>query len=320
MTGRPQRFSAQTKGYVMSKYDLQQRVIVITGSTGGFGSALAQALRNKGARLALLDVNQDALRKQAMSLGDESVARAWPANVCDYDGLEQTMSAVATHFGGIDVVIANAGIDTVAPMERLAPEAFDRVIDVNLNGVWRTFKAALPHVKDRRGYLLAISSMAAFVHSPLQASYTASKAGVWAMCDSVRLELRHFGVGVGSVHPTFFRTPMMDDVIGDPAGEVLWEGNQKGLWKMIPLETVVADTIAGIERRADKVVIPKSLALTANAPGFFRRIMERIGYTPERVRRAIELSSSTGWHDPKATARSTAVQDSTTKFKARTVP
>lgn len=291
----------------MSKYDLKQRVIVITGSTGGFGSALAKALRDKGARLALLDINEEAASKQACSLGDESVARAWVANVCNYGDLEQAMKAVAAHFGGIDVVIANAGIDTVAPMERLAPEAFDRVIDINLNGVWRTFKAALPHVKERQGYLLAISSMAAFVHSPLQASYTSSKAGVWAMCDSIRLELRHLGVGVGSIHPTFFRTPLMDDVIGDPAGQALWEGNDKGLWKMVPIETVIKDTIAGIERRADKVVIPKSLGLTANAPGFFRRIVERIGYTPERIRRAIELSSSTGWHDLKATARSTAL-------------
>ena len=64
---------------------------------------------------------------------------------------------------------------------------FDRVIDINLNGVWRTFRAALPHVQKQQGYLLAISSMGAFFHSPLQSSYTASKAGVWALCDSLRL-------------------------------------------------------------------------------------------------------------------------------------
>ncbi|WP_416769314.1 SDR family NAD(P)-dependent oxidoreductase [Pseudomonas sp. RHF3.3-3] len=66
----------------------------------------------------------------------------------------------------------------------------DQVIDINLNGVARTFRAALSHVKARQGYLLAVSSMAAFVHSPLNTAYTASKAGVWALCDSLRLELR----------------------------------------------------------------------------------------------------------------------------------
>lgn len=94
-------------------------------------------------------------------------------------------------------------------------------------------RTALPHVVEQRGYLLAISSMAAFIHSPLQGGYTASKAGVWALCDSTRLELRHQGVGVGSVHPTFFDTPMMDEVHEDPAGSRLWGGNSKGLWSMV---------------------------------------------------------------------------------------
>ncbi|RBO92375.1 hypothetical protein DFR74_10317 [Nocardia puris] len=68
---------------------------------------------------------------------------------------------------------------------------------------------------------------------------------MWALCDSVRLELRHLGVGVGSAHPTFFRTPMMDFVHADPAGNVLWGGDSGGLWKIVALETVVADIISG---------------------------------------------------------------------------
>ena len=71
--------------------------------------------------------------------------------------------------------------------------------------------------------------MAAFVHSPLNGPYVASKAGVWALCDATWLELRHHGVSVGSAHPTFFKTPMMDDVPDDPAGNTLLGGNEKGL-------------------------------------------------------------------------------------------
>src|ERR1044071_9262217 len=140
----------------MTRYDLTGRTVVLTGSTGGLGAALAQALRARGANLALLDLNLE--------------ASAAPAQA-------------AAHFGRIDVMIANAGIDTMAPMATLDPAAFERVIDVNLTGVWRTFRAALPHVRAHRGYLLAISSTAALAHSPLQSPYTASKAGLWAMCD-----------------------------------------------------------------------------------------------------------------------------------------
>ncbi|MDX3245253.1 SDR family NAD(P)-dependent oxidoreductase [Streptomyces sp. ME18-1-4] len=282
----------------MTRYDLAGRTVALTGSTGGLGAALARALRGRGANLALLDLSLAATTAQAQDLGDETVARGWHADVRDLAGLQQAMDEAATHFGRLDIVIAGAGIDTMAPMATIDPSAYERVIDVNLNGVWRTFRTALPHVEAQRGYLLAISSMAAFVHSPLQISYTASKAGVWAMCDSLRLEVRHLGVAVGSAHPTFFRTPMMDDVTADPAGHALWGGNSKGLWKMVPLEKVIAGIVRGIERRADRVVIPRSLTLTANAPGLFRPILERVGFRPQTVQRALGLASASGWHDP----------------------
>jgi NAD(P)-dependent dehydrogenase (short-subunit alcohol dehydrogenase family) len=173
----------------------------------------------------------------------------------------------------------------------------------DLTGVWRTFRAGLPHVQTHRGYLLAISSMAAFVHSPLQAPYTASKAGVWAMCDSIRLELRHLGVGVGSAHPTFFRTPLMDDIVADPAGHELWGGNEKGLWKMVPLQTVIDGLVRGIEQRAAQIIIPKTLTPTAKAAGLFRPIVERIGFRPSSIQRAIQLASPTGWKDNRAISR-----------------
>jgi NAD(P)-dependent dehydrogenase (short-subunit alcohol dehydrogenase family) len=278
----------------MLRYDLTGRTVALTGSTGGLGAALASALRARGANLALLDLNGDATEAQAGTLGDATVARGWPADVRDLSTLETAMAEADQHFGRLDVVIAAAGVAVMAPMATIDPAAYERVIDVNLNGVWRTFRAALPYVQQRRGYLLAISSMAAFVHSPLQASYTASKAGVWAMCDSIRLELRHLGVGVGSAHPTFFRTAMMDDVLGDPAGRELWGGNEKGLWRMVPLQTVTTDILNGIERRADLIAIPKTNTPIAKAPGVFRPFFDRFGFRGQTIPRAIELASPAG--------------------------
>jgi len=250
----------------MPRYDVAGRTVLITGSAGGLGTALADALRARGANLALLDLDANAVDTQAQALGGVTVARAWRADVRDFDSLQRATAEAAAHFGRIDVVIANAGIDTVASMAAIDPAAFDRVIDINLNGVWRTFRAAISHVQEHRGYLLAISSMAAFVHSPLQAPYAASKAGVWAMCDSIRLELRHLGVSVGSVHPTFFHTPMFDELVTDPAGRVLWGGNEKGLWKMVDRETVIADIVAA----------SSDAPTSSSSPGSTRSLLARL--------------------------------------------
>lgn len=278
----------------MARYSLDGRTVVITGSTGGLGREVAIALRDRGAKLALLDIDQEQLEIQARDLGGPDVARAWVADVRDLASIEDALAGAHAHFGRIDVVVANAGIAVMAPMTKLTPETFERVVDINLAGVWRTFRAGLPYVAEQRGYLLAISSMAAFVHSPLQGAYTASKAGVWALCDSTRLEVRHLGVDVGSVHPTFFETPMMDGVHADPAGIKLWGGNKKGLWTMVPRQTVVQDIVRGIENRRSLVVSPRRNALFARTPGFVRPIVERFGFPGSTVPDAIDLATTDG--------------------------
>lgn len=274
----------------MARYELNDRVIAITGSTGGLGAAVVSALAEKGVKFALFDLDATAVEAQAKSLGSHR-ARGWAVDVRSMESISTAMTDAVQHFGHIDVVIANAGITCFEPLVSADPERFDRVVDINLNGVWRTFRAAVPFIRASQGYMLAISSMAAFVHSPLQASYTASKAGVWAMCDSIRLELRHMGVGVGSVHPTFFHTPMMDQAFADPAGNKIWGGNKSGIWKMVPLSEVVAAIVNGIERREEFIVVPKQNALVARAPGLFRKFTEALGFNDRGIAETIRLAS-----------------------------
>jgi NAD(P)-dependent dehydrogenase (short-subunit alcohol dehydrogenase family) len=273
----------------MAHYELAGRIVAITGSTGGLGNALATELRKRGANLALMDINGDALVTQAASLGGSAVARAYRVDVRDLPTLEAAMDAAAAEFGRLDVVIAGAGVEVMSPMALMRPDEFERTIDIHLTGVWRTFRAALPHVQSTQGYLLAISSMAAFVHSPLQAPYAASKAAIWAMSDSIRLELRHVGVDVGTVHPTFFRTPMMDRVLANPAGRRLWGEHKSPLWRMVPLELVVAETVAAIERRAAMTVIPKRVGPVARAAGLARPLIDRIGWPGSTIEQTIGL-------------------------------
>jgi NAD(P)-dependent dehydrogenase (short-subunit alcohol dehydrogenase family) len=275
----------------MAHYDLKGRVVAITGSTGGLGSAVAKALLAKGAKLALFDLDGAATAAQAKALGDDRQARGWRVDVGSLATLDSAMGEAARHFGGIDVAIANAGILSAESILTAGAGSFERVVDVNLNGVWRTFRTALPYVQPREGYLMAISSMAAFVHSPMQASYAASKAGVWAMCDSIRLELRHLRVGVGSVHPTFFPTPMMDMIHTDPVAQRIWRGNKSGMWKTVPLESVVDAIVRGIEARADMIVVPKQNGLAARMPGLLRKIIERMGFADDEIAEMIRVSA-----------------------------
>jgi NAD(P)-dependent dehydrogenase (short-subunit alcohol dehydrogenase family) len=278
----------------MTNWNLQGRVVAITGATGGLGSALAQRLVTEGARVALLDLSGSEAEQLAADLGDTSTAAGFEVDVRSQASVESAVTDAVHHFGQLDCVIANAGVAALGPLSVLDPEVFDRVIDINLNGVWRTFRAALPHVEKQKGYLLATSSMAAFIHSPLHGPYAASKAGVWALCDSVRVEVRHLGVGVGSIHPTFFPTPMMEAAHEDPAGLVLWDGNAGGLFSMVSKEAVVDEVVAGMVRRRDTIVVPRRLVGVARAPGLVRRFVDRVGFPAHRVRRAIDLANPTG--------------------------
>lgn len=128
----------------MSRYELAGRTVVITGSTGGLGSALADALHHRGAHLALLGRDKTALAAQADMLGRPRTAWAAQADVTDLVSVRSAIDRAADHFGRIDIVVANAGVNVIAPTATFDPDAFERVINVNLTGVWRTFKAAPP--------------------------------------------------------------------------------------------------------------------------------------------------------------------------------
>ena len=112
--------------------DLPGRTVLITGAAGGLGSALAQALRERGAQLALLDLHADAVEAQAAALGGSHVARGWAADVGDLPGLQRTMAEVRDHFGGIDVVVAGAGVlGPVKTITATSEAEWDRVIDTS---------------------------------------------------------------------------------------------------------------------------------------------------------------------------------------------
>jgi NAD(P)-dependent dehydrogenase (short-subunit alcohol dehydrogenase family) len=129
--------------------------------------------------------------------------------------MQAAADAAIERFGGIDVVMANAGIASYGSVLQVDPEAFKRVLDINVLGVFHTVRATLPSVIDRRGYVLIVSSLAAYAAAPGLAPYNASKAAVEHFANALRLEVAHRGVDVGSAHMSWIDTALVRDSKAD---------------------------------------------------------------------------------------------------------
>lgn len=229
-------------------------VVFITGAAMGIGAATAKVLHARGAKLALFDLNEEALRRTAAEIGADCLCL--PGDVGRLADLEHAMARAQQHFGHVDAVFANAGIARINPIVSMDEAEWARVIDINLTGVWRTLKAATPHLLASQGYVLVTSSAAASVCLPLGAHYTASKAGVLNLAEAYRTEMRGFGIEVGTLHPMFIRTAMVNDQVwGNAKGRRL-AAQSKLLFMDFPLRWVANRAARMIERRSRRATVP----------------------------------------------------------------
>ncbi|ORW92861.1 short-chain dehydrogenase [Mycobacterium sp. IEC1808] len=240
---------------------LHGKVVFITGGARGIGAEVARRLRDKGARLVLTDLDKAELAAVAAELGEERVLTA-VADVRDLAAMQAAAAKAVERFGGIDVVVANAGIASYGSLLHVDPEAVKRVLDVNLLGVFHTVRATLPAVIDRRGYMLVVSSLAAYAAAPGLAPYNATKAGNEILANALRLEVANLGVSVGSAHMSWIDTALVRDSKADiPAfGEMI----AKLPWPLNKTTTVdeCADALVkGIEGRRRRVFCPPWVGL-----------------------------------------------------------
>jgi NAD(P)-dependent dehydrogenase (short-subunit alcohol dehydrogenase family) len=231
------------------------QVVFITGAARGIGAGTARALAARGAKVALAGLEPDELAKVAADCGPDA---AWfEADVTDADALAAAVAGTVERFGGIDVVVANAGIATGGTVRSIDPAAWERVLEVNLFGSWRTIRAALPHVIERRGYVLQISSLAAVAHAPFMSAYCASKAGVEAMANSLRTEVARHGVDVGVAYFSWIDT----DMVRGADQRASFGGMRKKMAgpaaATSSLEDCVAGVVDGIERRRRWITVPR---------------------------------------------------------------
>jgi len=188
---------------------LDEKVVIVTGAAGGIGSAAARLFVGEGARVLLVDVAEEPLRDLASNLGDRV---AWSvADVSNAGDTERYVNEAVKCFGGLDVLFANAGTEgAVRSLLETTPEDFDRVLGVNVRGVWLGIKYAAPKIAERKGGSIVItSSVAGLVGALGIGPYVASKHAVVGLCKTAALELAGLNIRVNTIHPGPIENRMM---------------------------------------------------------------------------------------------------------------
>jgi NAD(P)-dependent dehydrogenase (short-subunit alcohol dehydrogenase family) len=236
-------------------WDLRGKTVLITGAARGIGAETARRAAAAGANVALVGLEPEELERVAAQCG--SNAAAFECDVTDWDALERAVAGAVERFGGIDVVMANAGIAPAGMVRSVDPAAFERTVEVNLLGVWRTVRASLPQVIERKGYVLVTASLAAAIHGPGMAAYSAAKAGAEAFADSLRVEVKHLGVDVGVAYFGFIDTDMVRGADTHPALGQLRANAGGPISKTYPVSQVGKAVVEGMEKRSRWVVVPR---------------------------------------------------------------
>jgi len=251
--------------------------VLITGAADGIGAATGRALAAAGASVVLVDVEGEKLHGLEEEIG--SAAMAAEADVTDATAMARAVYAGIERFGGIDAVVAGAGIDAIGPAADMDDSTFTRVIEVNLLGTWRTIRASLRELRRRRGYLLIISSGSAVAQGPFEAPYNASKAGVAALANTLRLEERRHGVAVGVAYFGLIATQHGLDSIHHPLlAEVLGRVPRvlrAPTLRAAPVEDAAAAILRAIERRSHRLVYPPNQRLAVAFPGLTQALIDR---------------------------------------------
>jgi 3-oxoacyl-[acyl-carrier protein] reductase len=200
---------------------LQDKTVIITGATRGIGKGIAQKMAQEGANVAFtFSSSVDAaleLEKELLNLGVK--AKGYQSNAADYEAAQELVADIIKEFGGVDILINNAGITKDNLLMRISEDDFDKVIEVNLKSVFNMTKAVIrPMMKQRKGSIINMSSVVGVKGNAGQTNYAASKAGILGFTKSVALELGSRNIRCNAIAPGFIETEMtakLDDATVD---------------------------------------------------------------------------------------------------------
>jgi NAD(P)-dependent dehydrogenase (short-subunit alcohol dehydrogenase family) len=236
--------------------------VLITGAARGIGAELARRAAARGARVALVGLEPELLASVAAELGPEHL---WvEADVTDAAALDVAVQRTVDTFGGLDAVVANAGIAPLTTVATSSARSLSRTIEVNLIGAMLTARAALPALTESRGHVLLVSSAAAFTVLPGMSAYCAAKAGLERFGDVLRLEVAHRGITVGSAHPTWIDTDMVRDTKAAlPTFAETLARLPGPLGAYTSVEDCAEALVGNLERRGRRVFVPRAVGVVA---------------------------------------------------------
>ncbi|HEX6013478.1 MAG TPA: short-chain dehydrogenase/reductase [Geminicoccaceae bacterium] len=274
------------------KLELPGRTALVTGAARGIGLDTARRLAARGCAVALLDRDGERAAREATALGPRALALG--ADVADRPAMQAAVAEAAERLGGLDVVVANAGVSPPSQtLLAMDADEFDRVLAVNLAGVWHTTKAALPHVVARRGHVLLVASVYAAVNGVLAAPYAVSKAAVEALGRALRVELAQHGASAGVAYFGFIDTAMVREAFARPVIQELMPALPEALRRPVPVGRAGEAIVRGIEGRSARVTVPgwvaPLLAVRGLSPAFDRRLLG-----DRHVRAAIARAEGSG--------------------------
>lgn len=201
--------------------DLTGQVAIVTGSTSGIGAAMAEALAENGAHVVLNGLGDaaeiEALR--ARIAADHGVeVRYHGANMLKPDEIADLVNSTVAEFGRLDILMNNAGIQNVAPVDEFPEAKWDAIIGINLSSVFHAAKAALPHMKKAgHGRIVNLASAHGLVASPFKSAYVAAKHGVMGFTKTLALEVAEQGITCNAICPGYVKTPLVENQITDTA-------------------------------------------------------------------------------------------------------
>jgi len=285
------------------RYDLANKVALVTGSARGIGVATARALLARGASVVLVDLDSDAVTAAAAALHD-SRTLGLAADVTDRGAMQRVVAAAGERFGGLDVVVANAGISSrVATFRATPPETFERVLEVNLMGVVRTVDAALPEIVSRKGHIVVISSIYAFTLGIGAVAYAMSKAAVEQFGRALRVELVQHGASASVAYFGFIDTEMVHRAIdADPLAGGMFEALPKPLHKRLTPTVAGEAIVRGIELRQARIIQPRRWTALSAMRGILNPLSDAQAEHDEGVQANLRLADARIGEDQPTTA------------------